>query len=406
MRVIIPFSYYYPEHCAGLFVVDDMMHALAEQGIESIIYVPTPTRNVPADAKWERDEFLCDGKIHIHRFRMYQEGKNPVLRALRYLLCEFYYLHKMLWDKYDVAFIDSTPPIQGLKLPIVRFFRRKPMVYNAQDLFPDTLSGTGLAKQGGVLYKIGLIVAKITFANVDKVIAISNDIKRNLVEEKGVAEKKVEVVYNWVDENAVVPVADEDNPLFDEFSISKDKFRIVYAGNLGNAQNIQVVVEAADRLKDNQDIEFLIFGSGGLEDDIRKEIAVKCLENIRLFPLQPFDRVSYVYSLGNVCLVSCKKGLGGSVMPSKTCSIFSCGRPVLAHFDEGELKYILDYSGAGMFTRVGDVDGFVDAILQLKNDPKQCKEMGEKGRRFVIDNLTKSVGTKKYVETLKSVIIR
>lgn len=404
MRVIIPFSYYYPEHCAGLFVVDDMMHALAKQGIESIIYVPTPTRNVPAEAKWERDEYLCDGKIHIHRFPMYQEGKNPVMRALRYLLCEFYYLHKMLWDKYDVAFIDSTPPIQGIKLPIVRFFRRKPMVYNAQDLFPDTLSGTGLAKQGGVLYKIGLIVAKITFANVDKVIAISNDIKRNLVEEKGVPEKKVDVVYNWVDENAVVPVADEDNPLFNEFGISKDKFRIVYAGNLGNAQNIQVMVEAADRLKDNQDIEFLIFGSGGLEDDIRKEIAEKCLGNIRLLPLQPFDRVSYVYSLGNVCLVSCKQGLGGSVMPSKTCSIFSCARPVLAHFDEGELKYILEKSGAGVFTQAGDVEGFINAILNLKNDKQHCHDMGKNGRQFVLDNLTKTVGTKRYVEILKSVI--
>lgn len=402
MKVIIPFSYYYPEHCAGLFVVDDVMHSLAEQGIECTIYVPTPTRNVPADAKWERDEYQCDGKIHIHRFPMYQEGKNPILRALRYLFCEFYYLHILLWNQYDVAFIDSTPPIQGLKLPVVRLFRKKRFVYNAQDLFPDTLSGTGLAKQGGLLYKIGTLVAKITFANVDKVIAISNDIKRNLVEEKGVPKEKVEVVYNWVDENAVVPVADKDNPLFEEFGISKDKFRIVYAGNLGNAQNIQVLVDAAERLKDHPDIQFLIFGSGGLEDDIRNEIAGKKLGNIKLLPLQPFKRVSYVYSLGHLCLVSCKKGLGGSVMPSKTCSILSCGRPVLAHFDEGELKFILEKSGAGVFTKAGDLDSFVNAILKLKNDIDFCNEMGRKGRQFVMDNFTKVVGTGKYIEIIKS----
>lgn len=95
-----------------------------------------------------------EGRIRIIRFPMYGEGKNPVMRAIRYCLCEVVYLWYMLTKRYDVAFIDSTPPIQGLKLPIVRFFRRKPIVYNAQDLFPDTLSGTGLAKQGGLAWKI------------------------------------------------------------------------------------------------------------------------------------------------------------------------------------------------------------------------------------------------------------
>lgn len=85
MRVIFPFSYYYPEQCAGLFVLHDVSEALARQGIESLIYVPTPTRNVPKDAIWKRDEYQMDGKIHIHRFPMYGESKNPVLRALRYV---------------------------------------------------------------------------------------------------------------------------------------------------------------------------------------------------------------------------------------------------------------------------------------------------------------------------------
>ena len=172
MRILIPFSYYHPEQCAGLFVIDDMTAEAVRQGITSLITVPTPSRNVEPGAKWSRDESLFDGKVKIHRFRMFKEGKNPVLRALRYVLCEIVQLHYMLWKKYDVAFIDSTPPIQGLKLPIVRLFRNKPIVYNAQDLFPETLSGTGLAKSGGLLWKIGMWVSKVTFRNSDKIIAI------------------------------------------------------------------------------------------------------------------------------------------------------------------------------------------------------------------------------------------
>ena len=403
MKVLIPFSYYHPEQCAGLFVIDDMTQEAARQGVESLITVPTPTRNEDPEAKWSRDESLCNGKVRVHRFHMYGEGKNPILRALRYLMCELVQLHFMLWKEYDVAFIDSTPPIQGLKLPIVRWFRKKPVVYNAQDLFPETLSGTGLAKQGGLLWKIGMWVSNVTFKYSDKIIAISEDIKRSIVA-RGVPKEKIEVVYNWVDENAVKPVKDEDNELFEEFGISRDKFRVVYAGNLGNAQNIGIIVEAAKRLKANHDVEFVLFGKGGLEDEIKATKEREMLDNLKVLPLQPYERVSKVYGLGHVCIVACKPGLGGAAMPSKTWSIMSSGRAVLANFDDGELKEILEKNHCGVFTLAGDLDGFVQVIDDLVADRDRCEEMGRNGRKFILENLTKEVGTRKYVEVIKSLI--
>lgn len=400
MKILIPFSYYHPEQCAGLFVIDDMTEIAAREGIESQITVPTPTRNVSADAKWEWDETFWDGKVKVHRFHMYGEGKNPVLRALRYFFCEIVQLHYMLWKDYDVAFIDSTPPIQGLKLPIVRLFRKKPFVYNAQDLFPETLSGTGLANQGGILWKIGMWVSNVTFSNSDKIIAISKDIKRSMVA-RGVPAEKIEVVYNWVDEKAVQPVKKEDNPLFEEFGLSRDKFTIVYAGNLGNAQNIEIVLDGAKELPE---VQFAVFGSGGLEKEIRKRIKEENLTNVHLNPLQPVERVSYVYSLGDACIVSCKEGLGGSAMPSKSWSIMSCGRPVVANFDEGELKEILENNNCGVFSHAGNVQEFVTAIKRLAENPTRCIEMGKNAREFILNNLTKEVGAKKYVDIIKSVV--
>lgn len=401
MKILIPFSYYHPEQCAGLFVIDDMTSEAARQGITSLITVPTPTRNVPEGATWERNETLCNGKVKVHRFHMYGEGKNPVLRAFRYLLCEMVQLHFMLWKDYDVAFIDSTPPIQGLKLPVVKFFRRKKrFIYNVQDLFPETLSGTGLANQGGILWKIGMWVSNVTFRNSDKMIAISNDIKRSMVA-RGVPAEKIEVVYNWVDEKAVQPVAKEDNPLFEEFGLSRDKFTIVYAGNLGNAQNIGIVLDGAKLLPD---VQFAVFGTGGLEDDIQMRIDAEKLVNVHLNPLQPVDRVSYVYSLGDACIVSCKEGLGGSAMPSKSWSIMSCGRPVVASFDEGELKEILEMNNCGVFSHAGNVEEFVAAIKTLQENPERCKEMGKNARQFILGNLTKAVGAKKYVDIIRSVV--
>ena len=412
MRVIFPFAYYYPEQCAGIYLVDDLMQALANNGIESYLSVPSPTRNVKQDAKWYRTEKMCNGKVVVHRFRMYGEGKNPVFRALRYFFCECVQLHYMLWKNYDVAFIDSTPPIQGLKLAIVRLFRKKPIVYNLQDIFPDSLVGTGLAKKDGLLWKIGRRIENFTYRNADKIIVISQDFKRNIMS-KGVPEEKIEVVYNWVDENAIIPVKDEENELFEEFGISREKFRVVYAGNLGNAQNIEIIVNAARRLKDNKEIEFIIFGKGGLEDEIKDTKAKEQLDNLKILPLQPYERVAKVYGLGHVCIVACKPGLGGAAMPSKTWSIMSSGRAVLANFDEGELKEILEGGSAlrqaqgpqpcGVFTKAGDLEGFVNAIEELSQHPERCAEMGRNGRQFILDNLTREVGTRKYVEVIRQV---
>jgi glycosyltransferase involved in cell wall biosynthesis len=275
------------------------------------------------------------------------------------------------------------------------------MVYNAQDLFPETLSGTGLANQGGLLWKIGMWVSNVTFRNTDKIIAISSDMKRKMMA-RGVPEEKIEVVYNWVDQNAIVPVEDEDNELFGEFGISRDKFRVVYAGNLGNAQNIGIIVEAARRLKDHGNIEFVIFGKGGLEDEIKATKTKEQLDNLKILPLQPYERVAKVYSLGHICIVACKAGLGGAAMPSKTWSIMSAGRAVLANFDEGELKEILENNHCGVFTKADDLDGFVAAIEKLSQNPKRCAEMGKNGRQFILENLTREVGTRKYVEVIKS----
>lgn len=400
MKIFVPFPYYYPEQCAGLSIIDDILRACAEDGIESQLYVPTPTRNVPDGAKWERDEVQENGLVKIHRFRMYGEGRNPFMRALRYLLNECAYLWALLKYDYDIIFLDSTPPIQGLKIPIVKLFRKKPVIHNAQDIFPESLAGAGLAKKGGILWRIGSFVSNVTYKSSDKIVVISDGFKKTLID-KGVPEEKIEVIYNWVDETKVTPIAKEANPLYSEFELDKEKFRVVYAGNLGHAQNIEVILATASKLKGNPKIEFLIFGSGGLESEIRSAISEKSLSNVRLLPLQPSEKVSYVYGLGDICVVSCKKGFGGSAMPSKTWSILSAGRPVLANFDDGELRNILESNKCGIFTEADDVDAMVNAISCLSQNKSECVEMGKRGREFIETKLKKDMNTSRYKTIIK-----
>ena len=402
MKVLFPYAYFYPEVCAGLFIADDVMHELAKEGAYSLLICPTPSRNVPKDQMWNKDEFQEGEKIHIHRFRMYKEGKNPLARALRYLLCECMQLHYMLWKKYDVAFIDSTPPIQGLKLPLVRLFKNTPIVYNAQDIFPDSLVGTGLTEQGSLIWKIGRFVEKITYKYSDKIIVISQDFKKNLLS-KGVPEGKIEVVYNWVDETAVVDIPRSENKLFDKYGLDRSKFYITYNGNIGLTQNMDMLLEVAKALEANEEIQFVLVGNGAYLEDVKRIIAERNVQNVTLLPFQPYEDISHVFSLGDVSLVISKPGVGANSVPSKTWSIMSASRPVLANFDENELKTIIEKNICGIFTKAGDKVAFTDAILKLYNNRTLCEEMGKNGRKFVMDNLTKAVGAQKYVDVIKSV---
>ena len=410
MKVLYCPAYFFPEQAASSSLNDQRNQAFADAGFDTVVYVPTPCRGISREerrtycSKAHRHEKMYDGKMLVNRFSMYPEGKNPILRALRYSLCWLKQLNRGLFEKnVDCIYIASTPPIQGVLGGMLKKNKKVPFVYNLQDIFPDSLVGTGMTHKESFLWKIGRRIENFTYRNADKIIVISQDFKRNIMA-KGVPEEKIEVIYNWVDENAIVPVKEEDNELFEEFGISRDKFRVVYAGNLGNAQNIEIIVDAARRLKDNQKIEFVIFGKGGLEDEIKQTKAKEQLNNLTILPLQPYDRVAKVYGLGNLCIVACKPGFGGAAMPSKTWSIMSSGRAVLANFDEGELKEIVENNHCGAFTKAGDLESFVSTIEKLSQHPEQCAEMGEKGRQFILDNLTRAVGTQKYVNVIKSVV--
>ena len=402
MRIIFPCSYYLPETAASLYITDNIVHACAEDGNIVLLYTPTPTRSVPAGSEWVRKETLVNGNLFIKRFRMYGEGKNPILRALRYLLCELVQLHYCLLKKYDVAFIDSTPPIQGLKMPLIKWFKHKPIVYNAQDIFPDSLVGTGLTKKGSLIWKIGRVVEKITYKYSDKIIVISEDFKNNLLA-KGVPEEKIVVVYNWVDETAVVDIPRSENKLFDKYGLDRSKFYITYNGNIGLTQNMDMLLEVAKALEANDDIQFVLVGNGAYLEQVKQIILDRNISNVHLLPFQPYEDISHVFSLGDVSLVISKPGVGANSVPSKTWSIMSAERPVLANFDENELKRIVEKNSCGIFTKAGDKVAFTDAILKLYNDRELCREMGKNGRRFVMSNLTKAIGTQKYVDVIKSV---
>ena len=225
---------------------------------------------------------------------------------------------------------------------------------------------------------------------------ISDDFKKNIME-KGVPENKIVVIPNWVDTNVIYPVVKTNNKLYDEFNIPKDKYIVIYAGNLGNAQGSDIILETADLLSEYDDTIFVVFGGGSQFEKFK--LKAKSRKNLMVFDLLPSERVSEVYSLGDIALITCKKGTGMAGMPSKTWSIMACNVPIIASFDtDSELANILNQVDAGVCVEPENAERLAKAILncyQNKNVDK-CYS-----REYVVNNLSKQHCTSMYINEIK-----
>ena len=186
-----------------------------------------------------------------------------------------------------------------------------------------------------------------------------------------------------------------ENKLIEEFSIDPDKFLVVYAGNFGAAQGADVVLKVAEKLKDISDIQFVIFGGGAYFEDAKREAGK--LDNVFIHELMSLDRISEVYSLGDVALITCKPGTGNAGLPSKLWSIMACNVPIIASFDiDSDLADILRDSSAGICVEPGNVLQFQKAILTVRNGNVRCME----GRIYTMKNASKRYCVERYIDIL------
>ena len=410
MNVLFLDAYYEPEKTAYTHLESDLIEGLISDGHKIKIICPTPTRGIDKETreKYKNKMFeeKYNGSVTVSRFKAPQEGKNPIVRAFRYFWCNFRTYQIALKNKnIDVVFSNSTPTTQGAISGIVarklskKYKKKVPFVYNLQDIFPDSLVNSNLTYDGSILWKIGRKLENFTYRHADKIILISQEFKRNVLA-KGVSENKVEVISNWIDLESVHPVERKDNKLIEEFGLNPKKFFVVYAGNFGAAQGADIVIKTAKQMSEYDEIQFVIFGGGAYFEDAKKE--AEGLKNVFIHELMPQDRISEVYSLGNVALVTCKAGTGKAGMPSKMWSIMACNTPIIASFDtDSDLAEVIRDSGAGKCVEPGDILELSNAILE-ESKIKRFEHI--KLREYVSKYASKQTCVKKYNNIIKEYI--
>ena len=407
MRLLYFVQYFPPERAAGLSLVRDMLEGFADMGWQVDVYTPTPTRGVTRAERRafrrRRVERQASGRLVIHRMPLYREGKGFAQRAVRYALFSLECLIVGLRVPADAVFASNGPPTQGLAMGLLSRWTGKPIVYNLQDLFPDSMLNAGLATERAPIVRLGRRLERFTYKNVNALVTISEDMADNL-RRKGVPEGKLSIVPNWIDTDAIRPVSREANGLFDDLGLDRRRFYVLYSGNMGYTTGLEALIEAAKRVQDvAPDVGFLLFGDGSRRPALMALAEKLSLNNVAFYPFQPEARVPEVYGLGDVALISGRPGLSGVSMPSKTWTILAAGRGILAAFDrDSALARTIAAADCGVCVDPGNPAALAAAVLALRADKARCARWGENARRYAEANVSKARGVAEYARIIEA----
>lgn len=407
MKLLYFVQYFPPEKASGLPLVMDLLEGFAKAGWDVDVYTPTPTRGVTPEVrkayKKKTLEVLFDGKVKVHRMPLYNEGKKMLQRTIRYSIFSFQCLLKGLFCPADMIFTGGGPPTQGIVAGLIYKWTKKKVIYNPQDLFPDSLIYSGKATEKSLAVRLWRKIEKFSYDHAHAVITITEEMKKTILTRCDHPER-VYVVNNWVDTNAIQPVSRDSNSLFDQFALPKDAFYVTYAGNIGAMQGVEVIVESAKLLKEYPEIRFVIFGNGSEEQKIREFICANSLHNVSLFPLQPAHQVPGVYSLGDMSVVCCKAGTSKAGMPSKIWTILASGTCILASFDkDSELDQILESNQCGVCVEPEDPVCMANTILRLSKEKEYVDKMGANGLQYARNHCGKDANVASYISIMDNI---
>ena len=285
----------------------------------------------------------------------------------------------------DVVEVYSPPLTLGLAGAITKQFFRAPLIVNVQDLFPQNAVDLGLLKPGPALSFLRMVEGMVyRLADVLTVHSAGN--RKFLLEDRGVPESKVMTISNWVDMetfDAVREGGDTDlDPLFDEMEVA-DRKVFLFAGVMGPAQGLDIVIDAARLVADRDDVVFLLLGDGTERRRLEERARGLGLDNVRFGDFVPPERYTSIVARCYAGLVTLTPAVHTPVVPAKLMGYMAAGIPVVAALSQQSDGYeIVVESGVGAAVQAGDAEAFAEAVRRLADDPARSVEMGQAGLEY------------------------
>lgn len=368
MRILIYGINYSPELTGIGKYTGEMASWLVKQGHDVSVITAPPyypewkVHKVYSRKLWHKEIF--DG-VKVYRCPLYVPNN---VTSLKRIIHEFSFLASILpiWiltlfqKKYDVVFCISPPFHLGLLPLLYAKIRGAKFINHIQDLQVDAAKDLGMIKNKRFL-DIMFKIEKYIFDSGNFVSTISTGMQRK-IRNKGIEEEKQFLFPNWVDETIIYPLSKEQS-LKSEFGFQEHDRIILYSGNLGEKQGLEIIIEIAKLLVDKKNIHFVISGSGGGKEKLIKMVEESGLKNIAFYPLQPYEKLSALLAMADLHLVLQKKSASDLVMPSKLTGILAAGGCALVTAAPGtSLYHIVHKYDMGILVEPESISALRDAI--------------------------------------------
>jgi len=403
MKILYITQYFYPEIGATTNRALANVREMSRKGHDVTVLTEMPNHPKGIIFPNYRGKFFFHEKIEnfkVNRVWVYtNSNKTSVTRLLFYIsFMLFGTLHTVLhWNKYDIVYVTSPPLFVGqIGFWLKKFFPRVKFVFEVRDLWPDAAIEMGELKNEKIA-KLSYKLEIRFYKNANIIISVTEQFKERIIN-KGIAAEKIYVIRNGSDlsyKNIEIP--EQLNKQY-----QKDRnFIIAYAGNLGIAQNLTSILDAAWKLK-KENIIFLFLGSGPEEKKLHEY--AKKMDNVYFVGEIPKEKINKYYSLADCGIIPLRNiKVFESTIPSKLFDYMSASLPILLGV-KGESKQILEQSEAGICYEPDDVNDLVEKIRFLKNNKQLMNEMKTKGRIFVENNFNRNTLADKLIEILETLI--
>lgn len=406
-RTLIVSVVFPPDGVSTAQLVGEIATDLAASGHEVTVLTSQPHYNEDVVARqqqpirWHASRLFGTskfGEVQVVHVRMGAKSSRVLGRILQWLWFHLASFVLSLRLRSDVCLAVSPPPTLAVQSAVRRALGGPPFVYAVWEAYPDVLFALGLLRPGSVVGRAARWIEGWTYRRADHIMFLSQAMLDAAREREPHVNVVGTMVPTFVDVESFSP-QDRSTTLRSELSISDDQVVFGYAGNLGPAQDLSVLLDAAERLQDRTDLVVLICGAGSDEATVKQRASQ--LSNVVFAGHLPFQRMPEVYATFDVSVVALSAGLSSEALPSKAYRSMACGRPLLAISDTNSaLAGLVRSSACGVVT-TPNVDSVVDAIETMLRADRSG--WGDAARAAVVQTASRSVVTARIGRILEDV---
>ena len=407
MKILYISQYFYPEVCAPSNRALANVKYLADKGHEITVLTEMP--NHPRGVIFDGYKHKLFLKERIENFLINRvwvftsKKKNFITRMLFYVsFMIFGTIHTLVnWKKYNIVYTSSPPLfVAGIAIILKKFFPKTKLVFEVRDLWPDSAIELGELNNKFAI-KLSMRMEKKIYSISERIIVISDYIKNKIID-KGIAEEKIAVIHNGTDEEFITKTKKVPQNLLEKYR-TKNNFIVIYAGNIGIAQNLNIVIDSAEMLQ-NKNVLFLFVGDGPNKNNLEQFVVKKEMTNVIFVGEIDREKIHEYLCLADCGVVILKRiPLFTGALPSKIFDYMACELPILLGV-EGEAKALVEDSGTGLGFESDNSEDLTRKIMHLKNHTDELNSMASKGNNYVHNNFNRTKQASKIENILKELL--